>query len=238
MEINCVIIEDEPLAQERLKTYVSKLPYLKLLACFEQIQAAHAFLLSNVVDLILLDIQLKDRSGIEWLETASPNCQVVITTAYPQHALKGFDLKVADYLLKPFTFERFNQAMERVVDNFSNRLMNNVNFILVKTEHRVERVLIQDILFIEGMRDYRKIHATKGNLMTLVTFTNFEQELALTPIYRVHKSFMVAINKIDRIEKGMIFIGEKKIPISGTYKKSFFQKLDIKSKFSSGNSFL
>lgn len=222
MNISCLIIEDEPLAQERLKGYIEKIPALQLLACFEQAQEAQAYLLNSAVDVIWLDIHLKNISGIEWLETAALNCQVVLTTAYPEHALKGFDLQVTDYLLKPFTFERFSQAVVRVQE-IAQKRKNETGYIFIKTANRVEKILLDDILFIEGMRDYRRIHTVKGKIMTLKTFTDLEAELLHTSICRIHKSFMVARHKIDKIEKNSVYIGVHQIPISEKYKQNFIK---------------
>lgn len=224
MEIRCIIVEDEPLALDRTKGYVQKLPFLTLLATFDNATDALVFLQSNQVDLIFLDINLGEVSGIRLLETSKINSQVVITTAYPDYAIKGFDLNVCDYLLKPYDFERFVQAVDKVRNNLmKTEAQPDKKFIFVKTEYRLEKIMLDEILFIEGMRDYRCIYTLTKRIMTLQTFGELELEIPSHLICRVHKSYMVAIDKIESIEKEVIKIGEKYVPVSETYKKGFWK---------------
>ena len=221
MLISCVIIEDEPLASERATEYIKKLPYLKLLNKFENVIDASAYLGSVTVDLIFLDIHLGEVSGIQFLESVKTSAEIILTTAYHDYALKAFDLRVADYLLKPYTFERFLQAVSRVQEALGKRKsLPDQRFIFIKTEYRLEKVFLDDILYIEGMRDYRKI-VTKGKpIMTLQTFLELEQELSPTAVCRVHKSYMVALDKINSIEKDGLKINGIDIPVSETYRKT------------------
>lgn len=221
--ITCIIVEDEPLAQERAKGYIQKLPFLQLQGIFYNGIDALLYLRSNNINLILLDINMGDFSGIQLLETANTNSQVIITTAYNEYALKGYDLNVTDYLLKPYTFDRFIQAIDKVQKNLQKGPASpERKFIFIKTEHRLEKVLLSDILFIEGMRDYRKVHTIHKKIMTLQTFKDFEKEIPAAAICRVHKSYMVSVDRIDTIEKETVIIGNTAIPISETYKKAFF----------------
>jgi two-component system LytT family response regulator len=216
-------VEDEPLAMERIKTYVLKLDFLHLSSTFESGMDALVFLQSNSVDLIFLDINIGDISGIQILETLRIKSEVIIITAYNEYALKGFELHVTDYLLKPYSFERFVEAVNRVQHNLlKNEPSKDKKFIFVKTEYRLEKLFLNEVLYIEGMRDYRKIHTVNTKIMTLQTFKGFEKEIPPSIICRVHKSFMVAIDKIDTIERDGIKIQNTVIPISETYKKAFF----------------
>lgn len=227
MKINCIIVEDEPLALERTKDYVLKVPFLNLRATFDNALDALVFLKTNAVDLIFLDINLGEVSGIQLLETSAITSQVVLTTAYEEYALKAFDLKVADYLLKPFTFERFVQAVDRVESRLPKKQTVTPNsFIFVKIENRLEKVVLREIIYIEGMRDYRRIHTSGKRLMTLQTFTEFERQIPPNIICRVHKSYMIALDKIDSIEKDRIKIRDRIIPLSETYKKRFFSLIN------------
>ena len=211
--------------------YVLKLPFLNLVGTFDNSIDALVFLGANNIDLIFLDISLGEVSGIQLLETAKITCEVIITTAYNEYALKGFELNVTDYLLKPFTFERFLQSVSRAQTNLSKKeVVNEKKFIFVKTEYRLEKLLINELLYIEGMRDYRKIHTTNKRIMTLQTFSDFEQEIPANIMCRVHKSFMVALDKIDSIERDRIKIGEELIPISETYRKTFFELINHSGK--------
>jgi two-component system LytT family response regulator len=220
--MKCIIVEDEPLALERTKGYVEKLPFLKLLATFDNGVDALLFLKDNTIDLLFLDINLGELSGIQMLEAAKPDCAVIITTAYHEYALKGYELNVTDYLLKPFTFERFFQAVEKAKVSLDKKETPEKKSVFIKTEYRLEQVLLSDIIYIEGMRDYRRIFLPGKSIMTLQTFKELEEMIPPSAVCRVHKSYMVAVDKIESIEKDRIKIGKERIPISDTYKSHFF----------------
>jgi two-component system LytT family response regulator len=223
VKIKCIIVEDEPLALERTREYALRLPFLSVEAAFDNALDALTYLRGHQVDLIFLDINLGEVSGIQLLETSAIDSQVILTTAYQEYALKGFDLKVADYLLKPFTFERFVQAVGRVQGGPPRgRAAAPNGLIFVKVENRLEKVTLREILFVEGMRDYRKIHAATRRLLTPQTFSEFERQIPPHVVCRVHKSYMVSLDKIDSIEKGRIKIRDRLIPISETYRERFF----------------
>ncbi|MBW1294964.1 LytR/AlgR family response regulator transcription factor [Aquimarina litoralis] len=223
---SCIIIEDEPLALERTKEFAEKIPFLKVTATFDNALDGLAFLKTNTVDVIFLDINMDELSGIELLESSKITSEVIMTTAYQEYALKSFELNVTDYLLKPFTFNRFLQAVNKAQENLDNRKQQKQpDFIFVKTENRLEKINLADILYIEGMRDYRRIHMPDKRIMTLQNFKEFEQIIPANLVCRVHKSYMVSISKIDSIERNRIRIGEQLIPISETYKTFFFQQI-------------
>lgn len=224
MVINCIIVEDEPLAMERTRNFVAKIPFLHLLRGFDNGIDALLFLKNNPVDLILLDINMGALNGIQLLEAAKPGCEVIMITAYHEYAVKGFELNVTDYLLKPFTFNRFLQAAERAQTNIQNKVASKEsNFIFIKTAYRIEKLALNNIFYIEGMRDYRKIFTAGKPIMTLQTFKEFEDTIQPSIICRVHKSFMVSVEKIEAVEKDTIKINNVFIPISETYKKAFFK---------------
>lgn len=223
----CIIIEDEPLALERTKNFVAKIPLLNLLGSFDNALDGLAFLKTNKVDLLFLDINMDELSGIELLESSKITSEVIITTAYQEYALKGYELSVTDYLLKPFTFNRFLQAVNKVQENLSVRLTEAPrDFIFVKTENRLEKISFNDILYIEGMRDYRRIHTLTKKIMTLQNFGELEQVIPPHLVCRIHKSYMVALNKIESIERNRIKIANQLLPISDTYKEAFFQLIN------------
>lgn len=223
MKITCIIVEDEPLAMERLKNYVQKLPFLRLLQVFDNGMDALVYLNSTKADLIFLDINMAELSGLQLLETKNIQSEIIITTAYPDYALKSFDLKVADYLLKPYTFERFLQAVERVQEILSHKTTSpEKKFFFVKTEYRLEKIMLDDILYIEGVRDYRRVVTKHKKIMTLQTFKDFEKELPSNIVCRVHKSYMVAIDKISSVEKDLIRIEGIELPVSDTYRQQFY----------------
>lgn len=223
----CVIIEDEPLALEKTKDFVLKVPFLQLAATFDNALTGLTYLNNNKADVLFLDINMDELSGIELLESSKINSQVIITTAYQEYALKGYELQITDYLLKPFTFNRFLQAVNKAQENMVRRTSDaQPEFIFVKTENRLEKIMINEIVYIEGMRDYRRIHTIKTKVMTLQNFSEFETLIPSSLVCRVHKSYMVALNKIVSIERGRIKIADQLIPISETYKDVFFQMIN------------
>jgi two-component system LytT family response regulator len=226
MPIDCIIIEDEPLAQERIRGYLEKLPFMELLAVFENGLDALAFLQTKQPGVIFIDIQLGDLSGIELLESMRLESQVVITTAYHEYALRGYELHVADYLLKPYTFNRFLQAIDRVRQLRNGRpFVPEKRSVFIKTEYRLEKLLLDELLYVEGMRDYRRIYTVSKQIMTLQTFGELEQLFPPGVACRVHKSFMVALDRIDAIERDILRVGGKEIPVSETYRKQLMQLL-------------
>ncbi|MEO6136877.1 MAG: LytTR family DNA-binding domain-containing protein [Ginsengibacter sp.] len=219
----CIIIEDEPLALEKTKDFVIKVPFLYLSATFDNALNGLEYLNNNKVDLLFLDINMDELSGIELLQSSKINSQVIITTAYQEYALKGYELQITDYLLKPFAFDRFLQAVNKARGNIVNRNPNAVpDFIFVKTENRLEKIMLNEIVYIEGMRDYRRIHTVNKKIMTLQNFSEFEKLIPSNLVCRVHKSYMVALNKIESIERNRIKISGQIIPVSETYKEAFF----------------
>jgi len=225
----CIIIEDEPLALEKTKDFVSKVPFLNLSATFDNALNGLTYLNNNKVDVLFLDINMDELSGIELLESSKINSQVIITTAYQEYALKGYELRITDYLLKPFTFNRFLQAVNKAQENLSQRNPGKqLDYIFVKTENRLEKIAINDILYIEGMRDYLRIHTINKKIMTLQSFNELEKLIPSHLVCRVHKSYMVAINKIESIERSEIKIGNVIIPVSLTYKEILFQFINNK----------
>jgi two-component system, LytTR family, response regulator len=221
---SCIIIEDEPLALKRTSDFVSKIPFLNLIGTFDNSINGLFYLKSNKVDLLFLDINMDELSGIELLESSKIDSQVIITTAYQEYALKGYELNVTDYLLKPFTFDRFLKAVTKAQENIVNRSSDSQpDFIFVKTEYRLEKIMLNEIVYIEGMRDYRRIHTVNKKVMTLQNFSEFEKLIPPSIVCRVHKSYMVALNKIVSIERNRIKIADQLIPISETYKEAFYQ---------------
>ncbi len=224
----CIIIEDEPLALERTKQFVQKVPFLNLEATFDNALNGLAYLKKNQVDILFLDINMDELSGIELLESSNINSQVIFTTAYQEYALKGYELNVTDYLLKPFTFNRFLQAVNKAHENLAKQKADDSpDYIFIKTENRLEKINLNDIIFIEGMRDYRRIHTTDKKIMTLQNFKDLEVLIPSNLVCRVHKSYMVSLSKIDSVERSRINITGQKTPISDTYRDSFFQKINL-----------
>jgi two-component system LytT family response regulator len=231
MPIKCIVIEDEPLALKKLVNFINKIDYLSISRTFDNAIEAISYLKNNEVDIIFLDIQMEDFSGIQFLESIKQRPKVIITTAYDKYAIQGYELDVADYLLKPITFERFIQAVEKVSNSISSNLNKPANdFIFVKTEYRHEKIKVSDILYIQGMSEYLKIVTKDKKIMTLQTFKTIQDILPDDIFVRVHKSYIVAIDKIESIERNRIKIKDLIIPVSETYMVAFYSKLGIENK--------
>ena len=234
MEIRCVVIDDEPLAISKLEKFIARVPGLKLIRTFDNAIDSLAWFKENKTDLIFLDIQMETLTGIQLLETTDIKTKIIITSAYDQYALKGYELNVTDYLLKPFSFERFLKAVEKVMEYYSEKpeekdtIIDRNKFLFIKTEYRYERIDINDILYIEGMKDYLRIVCGDKKIMTLQSFQMIEESLPSGNFCRIHKSYMVAIDKIRSVERGVVLIGDQRIPVSSTYRESFYTKTGLK----------
>jgi two-component system, LytTR family, response regulator len=219
--INCVIIDDEPLAREGLASYVREVDFLQLNGVCENPLELFPLIDRQAVDLVFLDIQTPKMNGIEFLKILQKPPMVIITTAYPSYALEGFQLNVLDYLLKPITFERFFKAAAKARDY--HRLLTNEmagreqDYFFIKCGSKYEKVFFDEILYVESMQNYITIHTTKGKYMTLLSLKSIEEKLPVANFIRVHKSFIAAIGKIDGIEAAELFIGNNRIPISRSY---------------------
>jgi two-component system, LytTR family, response regulator len=240
MEIRCIAIDDEPLALKKVISFIERLNGIILVKTFDNALDAIPFLKEQKIDLMFLDIQMEKFTGIQFLESVHYRPQVIITTAFEEYALKGFDLNVTDYLLKPYSFERFVQAIDKVMETMQIKLLNKKederSFIFVKTEYRLEKVFLDEILYIEGMRDYLQIVTQSKKIMTLQNFKFIESKLKPPLFIRVHKSFMISTDKIESIERNIIKISNKQIPVSNTYREVFFKSIEdqLPPKFNPG----
>jgi two-component system, LytTR family, response regulator len=228
MNYSCIAVDDEPLAIEKIVSFVERLPFLTLKATFDNAVDALAYLSTNKTDLLFLDIQMERMTGLDLLCALPDRPQVILTTAYSEYALKGYEFEVTDYLLKPYLFDRFAQAVNKAVKRLSERaisLETSSDFIFVKTDYRLVKVLLSDILYIEGMRDYRCIYTSCGKILTLQTFGSFEEQLPANQFARIHKSYMVSLSKIESIEKHRVKIGKELLPVSESYRDGFYNRI-------------
>ncbi len=234
MKLSCIAVDDEPLALEKMETYIAKVDYLDLRGTFDNAFDALNFLRQERVDLMFLDIQMDELTGIQLLEVLKNQPKVILTTAYDQYALRGYELDVVDYLLKPFSFQRFLKAAEKVFESLRQvqQPTNNApvtkdkDFILVRSEYRLQKIRLQDIQYIEGMKDYSRIFTPTNKIMTLQNLKKLEEVLPCPPFLRVHKSFIISVDRVDSIGKNDIVVAERTIPIGGLYKKTFMDYLD------------
>ena len=236
MTINCIAIDDEPLALDLLQDYVQKVPFLNLVRSFDDPLEALDYLRNNPIDLIFLDIQMEGISGIQFAKLLKNKPQIIFITAYDKYAIQGFELDAVDYLLKPISLDRFIKAVDKAYERMqscngscSPIVKDNhglkEDFFFVKTEFKHTKINYDDVQFIEGMGDYQCIYTDNGKIMTLQTFRKFEEMLPLEKFVRVHKSYIVPFNRITTIEKNKVKIGEKEIPIGESFKPNFFDAL-------------
>jgi DNA-binding LytR/AlgR family response regulator len=235
-KLSCYIIDDEHLAQKILEAYVAKVSFLEWKGSFASALEAAAQMDKDKPDLLFLDINMPDLNGLSFISMLNPKPIIVLTTAYDQYALRAFDLEVKDYLLKPLSFERFYKGVLRIYQEANHQqwpekterqavAKNEPEYLFIKVGFRIQKIEVRDILYIEGMKDYLLIHTGKKKIMTLMSFAKLEEMLPDKKFARVHRSFMVALEKIDHIERNRIRIGDQNIPISDTYAQTFFNKL-------------
>ncbi len=226
MTYTCLTVDDEPLALEKINGFVEQLPQLNLEASFDNARDALNFLTSHPVDILFLDIQMDRLTGIDMLAALPEKPQVILTTAYSEYALKGYELEVTDYILKPYSFERFARAANLAIKRLEEKTSTpSADFIFVKTDYRLVKIRLNDILYIEGMRDFRCIVTTSGKILTQQTFGSFEEQLPSSAFARIHKSYMISVAKIESIEKHRVKIGSELLPVSESYRESFYKRI-------------
>jgi len=237
--INCIIIDDEPLARKGLKEYIVDVDFLHLIGEFDNPLKATEILSKGEVQLLFLDIQMPKITGLEFFKTLHHAPPVIFTTAFPQYALDGFELNALDYLVKPISFDRFLKAALRAREYYEVRQKNETetaldsgpaNHFFIKADNKLVKILFDDILLVEALQNYVMIHTTDKKYITYLTFKSVEEYLPAIRFIKVHKSFIVAAGKIDSIEANDIRIGQHHIPISRNLKEEVMEKL-LKGKF-------
>jgi len=221
--IRCIVIDDTPLAVEKLEAFIGQVPLLHHLQSFDNGIEAIVYMQTNPVDLVFLDIQMEQFTGLQFIEALNCRPKIVIVSAYNQYAVQGFDHNVTDYLLKPYSFERFLKSVDKVQAEIQVKTAKE--YIFVKTEYRMERIDFSDILFIEGQGAYLQIVTRQTKIMTLQNFQSMEQVLPSENFMRVHKSYIVAINKIESVERNIIRIAGQRIPVGKNYQDAFYRRL-------------
>ena len=241
-KIRCLALDDEPLALAILENYILKTPNLTLVATCTEPMEALSLIQQGKVDLLFLDIQMPTLTGIQFLRVMNGKCKTILTTAYAEFALEGYEYDVAGYLLKPISFERFLKAVQKVQEQLSatnNQLSEKVeiadnqvvipnaqlDFIFVKTEYKIQKINLSDILYLEGLKDYVSIYTSSERILTLQTMKKMEEILPSTRFVRVHKSYIVSLEKIETIERQRIFIGKNVVPVGDSFQKDFMKMI-------------
>ena len=242
-KIRCLALDDEPLALAILEKYITSMPSLILVkTCTDPLEAL-SLIQQGKVDLLFLDIQMPTLTGIQFLRVMQGKCKTILTTAYAEFALEGYEFDVIDYLLKPISFERFLKAVQKVVGQFAvgsfqssisnedSEVLNSsiktpqpqLDFIFVKTEYKIQKINLSDILYIEGLKDYVSIYTNTERILTLQTMKKMEEILPANRFVRVHKSYIVSLQKIETIERQRITIGKNTIPVGDSFQKDFMK---------------
>ncbi len=228
--MKCVILDDEPLAVALLTSYINDTENLTLALSTTDVFEAIQYIQKNEVDIIFLDMQMPELTGIQVLKIIGTGYKIIFTTAYTDYALDGYEYNIIDYLLKPISFQRFTKAIEKIntpltsIQNKKNSVDDD--FIFIKSDSKMIKINLTDILFVEGLKDYLSIQTNTEKLITLQNLKNVEQYLNPQQFMRVHKSYIVSLSKIDSIERNRIFIGEYVIPIGDTYKEIFLKRIE------------
>lgn len=228
--MNVLIVDDEPLAQDILITYINKFPELHLVATCSNAIEANEVLKSAKVDLLLLDIQMPEISGIDFLKTLSNPPMAILTTAFTDYAIDGYELNVVDYLLKPISFERFvkaikkaEQLMQQASDSLSDK---NADYIFVKADKKLIKVLFDAIQYIEGLKDYVILHVDNKRIVTLQTMKSLEQKLPADIFMRIHRSYIINLRNIQMLEGNCVHINQKIIPVGKNYKETLLEVIN------------
>jgi DNA-binding LytR/AlgR family response regulator len=231
MKLNCLIVDDEPVARKGLEEYVNEVDFLQFTGMCESAVKASAFLNEGNIDLILLDIQMPKLSGIEFLKTLKNPPMVIFTTAYSEYALEGYSLDIIDYLVKPIPFERFLKAVQKARDfhllkqKAESASTAAQDYFFIKCDHKFEKVNYNDVLYVEAMQNYCIIHTTERKMITYITFSGLERQLPGDRFLKVHKSFLVSLGKITSLDGNEIVIGNARVPISRNLKEEVIAKI-------------
>ena len=231
MTINCAIIDDEPLAAGLLESYVAKTPYLNLTGTYNSAITAMRDLRDNPVPLLFLDIQMPELSGVEFAKILPKDTKIIFTTAFPQYALEGYKVNALDYLLKPISYEDFLRATEKAQDWYNmiqkHETYNDDRIMFIKSEYKLLRVKLDDILYVEGLKDYVRICLKNGEkIMSLMSMKKLEDYLPRPEFLRTHRSYIVHMPEVRSIDRFRIVFGDIFIPISDNYKEEVQQYLD------------
>lgn len=221
-QLNCLIIDDEPIAREGINDYCKEISFLNVVALCKNVLQANHYLESNEIDLIFLDINMPILSGVDWLKGLKKSPSIIMTTAYKEYALQSFGYNVLDYLVKPISFKRFLQAINKVNSYYAHKDEKNILFL--KSERQLKKIAIKDILFVEAMQNYIKVVTSKEIIITHISLKSFKDQLPENNFIQTHKSYIVSKYKVDRIVENEIIIGDYEIPISVRLRKMVLSK--------------
>nr|WP_295931840.1 LytTR family DNA-binding domain-containing protein [uncultured Dyadobacter sp.] len=235
-QIDCLIVDDEPIARDIIRTYCGHLPYLRVVAACATALEAKAALLQNRVDILFLDINMPVIDGISFLKTLKSPPQVIFTTAYKEYAIDAFDLAACDYLLKPFSLERFMVAVDKAMEKIQPAggatatgipEQKEEDFLFLKADGKIYKILHDDLLYAEANGNYTKVRTVQHTLLPAMTFSGFEELVPKSRFLRIHRSFIINKSKIDHIEGNRVLIDHTEIPIGSNYREQFLKQLGL-----------
>jgi DNA-binding LytR/AlgR family response regulator len=227
--INCLVVDDEPIAREGMMEYVRQIDYLNPVAQCKSAAEAAGLLQKHKIDLIFLDIQMPKLTGIEFVKALSEPPLVIFTTAYSEYALEGFELDVVDYLLKPISFARFLKAVEKAQNYLHARnkeVSINSDFFFIKCNGKIEKIIMDDVNYIEAMANYVIIYTKQKKYITYLTFSGIEEQLPAELFVRIHKSFLVAISAIQTIDGAEVITSSMRLPLSKNYRNEVMSRIE------------
>ena len=221
--LKCIIVDDEPVARDIISSYIKKVPNLELIKSFKNASDAILFLQDNSADLFFLDINMPEISGLSLAKIIHNKTQIIFTTAYREYAIEGFNLNVVDYLLKPISFDRFMEAIQKIKP--LKKEVANKEFMFVRSDRKMVKLDLKSILYIESLSDYVKIFTQEKTIITRETISKIQEKLPKNNFLRIHRSYIISIKNINSYTNEFIEIKNKAIPISRSYKESVLQKL-------------
>ncbi len=240
MKIKCLVIDDERLAREYIKNYISKIPQLELLGEFNSPLKAIELIKSGEVDLLFLDIQMPDITGVDFLRSLTQAPEVIFTTAYQEYALEGFNLSATDYLLKPFSFDRFFQAVNKVIDKLDRSSGSHnlqvplqaqtaiaASYLTIRADRKFYKINFTDLKYIEGQKAYVTFHTGRNNITALASLKELEEALPEEQFIRIHKSYIVAIREILSLEGNILEVADTKLPVGKMYKEKVLKIFSV-----------
>jgi len=227
--INCLVVDDEPIAREGIMEYIRQIDYLRPVAQCKSATEAAALLQKNKIDLIFLDIQMPKLSGIEFVKALAAPPLVIFTTAYSEYALEGFELDVVDYLLKPISFQRFLKAVDKA-QNYLHAKNKDVSitqdFFFIKCNGKIEKIIMSDVVYIEALANYVIIHTGQKQYITYLTFSGIEEQLPAHLFIRIHKSYLIAVSAIQTIDGNEIITSSTRLPLSKNYRNDVMNRIE------------
>jgi DNA-binding LytR/AlgR family response regulator len=227
--IDCLVVDDEPIAREGIMEYIRQIDYLRPVAQCKSATEAAALLQKNKIDLIFLDIQMPKLSGIEFVKALAAPPLVIFTTAYSEYALEGFELDVVDYLLKPISFQRFLKAVDKA-QNYLHAKNKDVSitqdFFFIKCNGKIEKIIMSDVVYIEALANYVIIHTGQKQYITYLTFSGIEEQLPAHLFIRIHKSYLIAVSAIQTIDGNEIITSSTRLPLSKNYRNDVMNRIE------------